>query len=581
MIRIILFVVFLLLHKTLAAQDHIIQVAPRCGQENLIKQLFAPMNLTQKEVYVLHFRPAACPRCESAIWTTTTLLKEQNEQVILVVDGDHQEKSMDYINNLKGITVSDFSQIIYDTNAFYHTIIDYKASFELAYPLLYKIDAHTGKFYSVNALAGASITNDWIQSVTDNKLFQDCKEVDPLKKTDATTTNTFWDDQWILSTAKIVSPRHVNANTKLIYFTDATTNHVLIYDRQGTLIQQYYPEEEELYIDVEEDTEYRKKIQQDFIDTGVAKVIYLNAYVDESGNTRIPASIPDIWYKGKESFYANAPLFIEKKRGSNSNSDLIRFESKVDFNDTLQPHSPFFVSHSYYQPFFKNYFAFPLYKGWPTRGYELDQNDFDNNPFDPKFYRDAQVLRVYKNNDEYTDIGSLPTTLIKNKLGYYYKISSYTASTDKLYVFDKFSGEVQIFDKKTIENQKNNFTVVQLFPEKLKQIDDYEPQLNADDPKINLLTAYNPIITASAIWDAKIDANQQVCVLIADYNNSQLIFKQYNPTMTQLLLEKRFPLENFDILESITIQFNQKQIAERIVGLEKIEGQFYLKFKGL
>lgn len=175
-------------------------------------------------------------------------------------------------------------------------------------------------------------------------------------------------------------------------------------------------------------------------------------------------------------------------------------------------------------------------------------------------------------------MGSLPTALIKNKLGYYYKISSQTASTDKLYVFDKFLGEVQIFDKKTIEN---NFKTVQLFPEKLKQIDDFKPHLDADDPTINLLTAYNPIITASAIWDVKIDANQQVCVLIADYTNSRLIFKQYDPTIAQLLLEKRFPLENFDIVESVTIQFNQQQIAERIVGLEKIEDQFYLKFKVL
>gem|GEM_PF-5441476 len=539
------------------------------------------MDLKQKEVYVLHFRPSACPRCETAIWATTTLLKQQNKEAILVVDGDNQEKSMEYINQIKGINIGDFTQIIYDTKGLYHTIIDYKASFELAYPLLYKIDLANAIFYSITTLAGTAINSEWIQSIIDNKDELACKEVEVIKKGDASTTNTFWDDQWFLNAAKIVSPRHINANTNLIYFTDATTNHVLIYDRQGMLIQQYYPEEEELFIDVEENTEYRKKIQQDFIDTGIAKVIYLDAYVDGSGNTRIPASVPDIWYEGKASFYANAPLFIEKKRGSNSISDLIRFESKVDFNDTLQPLSPFFVSHSYYQPFFKNYFAFPLYKGWPTRGYELDQNDFDNNPFDPKFYRDAQVLRVYKNNDEYTDMGSLPTALIKNKLGYYFKISSYTASTDKLYVFDKFLGEVQIFDKKAIENKENNFKTVQLFPEKLKQIDDFKPHLNADDPKINLLTAYNPIITASAIWDVKIDANQQVCVLIADYTNSRLIFKQYDPNMAQLLLEKRFPLENFDVLESVTIQFNQQQIAERIVGLEKIEGRFYLKFKVL
>lgn len=581
MIRILLFVVFLLLHKSLAAQDHIIQVAPRCGQESQIKQLFSSMDIKQKEVYVLHFRPSACPRCETAIWATTTLLKQQNKEVILVVDGDNHEKSTAYINHLKGITISDYTHIIYDTNGFYHTIVDYKASFELAYPQLYKIDLAKGTFYSINTLAGTAITSEWIQSIIDNKDEHACKEVDQIKKTDTTTTNTFWDDQWLLSAEKIVSPRHVNANTKLIYFTDANTNHVLIYDRQGLLIQQYYPEEEELFIDVDADNEYRKKIQRDFIDTGIAKVIYLDAYVDESGNTRIPASIPDIWYEGKASFYANAPLFIEKKRGTNSTSDLIRFESKVDFKDTLQPLSPFFVSHSFYKPFFKNYFAFPLYKGWPTRGYELDQSDFDNNPFDPKFYRDAQVLRVYKNNEEYTDIGSLPIALKKNKLGYYFKISLYSASTDKLYVLDKYLGEVQIFDKNTIENKENNFTIVQLFPEKLKQIDDYEPQLNAEDPKINQLTAYNPIITASAIWDAKIDANQQLCVLIADYTNNQLIFQQYDPAMTQLLLEKRFTLENFDILESMTIQFNQQQIAERIVGLEKIEGRFYLKFKDL
>ncbi|WP_430614863.1 hypothetical protein [Flavobacterium sp. JP2137] len=578
--HILLLSLFLCFQLPAVAQDHIIQVAPRCGQQAPLTTAFSSLGLKQGAVYFLHFRPAACPRCESSIWATAALLKNLNKEVVLVVAGEDRVRNEAYIEGIPGIQFDDFALIVYDTEDFYPSLIDYQATFNLAYPLLYKIDREQGLFYSINTLAGAAISSEWIESIIQNNALQACKEVAAIKKENSTVTNAFWDDSRTLNAPNLVNPRSLNANTSYIYLTDATTNAVLIYDLHGQLIQEYFPEPEELYIDVKDDEEYRKKIKKDFVDTGIARVIYLDAYVDERANTRIPASVPDIWYEGKASYYANSTLFIEKESGANSVKNIIRFETDVQFNDTLPP-SPFFVSHSYYQPFFDDYFAFPLYKGWPTRGYQLDQSDFNNNPFDPKFYRDSPVLRVYKHNDEFVDIGNLPIALKKNQLGYYYKVSFYTATANRLYLFDKYLGEVQIFDKKSIESKQNRYEVVQLFPEKLRQLDDFTPVVDEQETKMNLITAYNPIVTQSAVWHAKVDADQNICLLIMDSKNHQLLFQKHNSKMDRLLVEKKFPISNEEAIISATIQFDANNRANRIVGMEKLAGSFYLKWKNL
>ncbi|MBW3520298.1 hypothetical protein [Flavobacterium sp. NKUCC04_CG] len=572
---------FLLLYLTQGySQDHIMQISPKCGQEKKIVNSFSQMGLKQKEIYVLHFRPAACPRCESGIWISTSLLKAQNKEVVLIVDGENQKQSTDYLNSLKGINLNDFSYIIYDTSQFFRTLIDYQATFNLSYPLLHKINIEVGFFHSINPLSGTAVNSESIISIIDNTDIQKCIELTDEKQKDKTTKNTFWDHEILLNSKNLVNPREINANRRFIYLTDATTNHVIIYDSNGEQVYDYYPEALELMLDIKEDTLFRKKIQEDLIDSGIARVIYLNAYTSEHGLTTIPSSVPNIWYEGETAFYANTPLFIEKQN-ENTIKNIIRFETSIDFNDSVKQKSPLVAVHDYYKPFFENYFAFPLIKGWPAQGFELDLNNSDNNPFDTKFYNNSQVLRVYKNNLEYLDIGQLAKIYTEKKLGYFYQNSFYTSSSTTFYLFDKLSGEVQIFDKKSIDEQKNIFKTVQLFPEKITRLQNLSPQISNNETKLNLLTPFKPILTETSIWDVKTDNKKNVCILIKDNKNNQLIYRKYNSKMTKLLLEKKFELENSDILVSATIQCDINNNATRIIGIEKITGSFYFKFKNL
>lgn len=111
------------------------QISPACGKEVELHSYLGKIPVSGA-VYVFHLQPGRCPRCEGGIWAIARLLKEQRQNVLLVLDVDHQSFGLNYLKTTPGIVKTNFNTIIVDTAHIFRRYIDYDASDKLGVPYL-------------------------------------------------------------------------------------------------------------------------------------------------------------------------------------------------------------------------------------------------------------------------------------------------------------------------------------------------------------------------------------------------------------------------------------------------------------
>jgi len=383
--------------------------------------------------------------------------------------------------------------------------------------------------------------------------------------------NTFWQQAVKLEVDAdfaITNPSFIGSNGRYVYFTDIGTNSIRVYDLNGRIRGLLYPGEQELFLGVQPGDSAQHQLITQFYNKGIARLIYLAPYMPEgSEEVTFTLSAPEITGDSASSKYFNLPFLMTK--------DLRNKIARYDSLNMRDNNIVISATHSrFFKPFSDALYGFPIQKGWPAVGIDLDTENLRSNPFYPGFYDTVPLLRVFtrSGNESQFDIGRISQPYIKHQLGYFYVNPAYTFNEDHFYLVDKTSGELQVFRMQDILDRKNVFVTVQLFPKKISQLATSDPSGWTD--KMAYMRSFQKGLFDCYIKDI-LATEQYLYVLVMDNSHSEYVLRKYNRDATSLLDERHYSVNNIPAAKYAILRKDHQKVE--LIGLEKDHGDYYLK----
>lgn len=552
----------------LYAQDNAIySMLPVCNKEKQMLSLLKGSRSVDEVLYVFHFKPNSCPRCEGIIEALAKELTTNNKATALVVDVNNKTNGEAHIS--KFFSSSNFKRIIYDTNKVFRSFIDYEKS-KLNVPFLYKIDLKSGRFYNLMPMLGVDLNDAFYARVVTDSTFENCTSNSIVSESNS-VNNTFWQKITTLKDNKypIEDPNWLKSDGRYVYFVDYGTENVYIYARNGAFISSLYPVDSEYYSFAKNDEE--KNEITNLRKEGIARVIYLNIRPD-SGKVLISSSLPKINITYNESKtdtnvgYFNMATLVSK---SFDNKIL-----KIDtFNVPLVDKPGFVIDHYMYRAVDNNnMYALSLRKGWPAVGTLDRPQDSLSNPFLTPFYEDVPVIRLYDNGHRLLgEFGRLAKIYREKQLGYHFRNVNVASSLNNLYIVDQTAGELQVVTLKDVRVGLNRFKTYQLFPDKEKGMANAKPDTFSN--KLQYIRSFKGYLFKKYIMDIN-SFDDRLYIVYIDKEEKKLVVQVFNEGGDSILNSQDYSLQDANAIKAVSIIKDNTGL--KLLGIEQIDKKKYV-----
>ena len=512
----------------------------------------------KKYLYIFHFAPNACPRCEAPLNNIFNKLSDVNSAKIICAETRNYNFGKQYIlTNFKG---NEKSSLI-DTTQYLRKIIDHTTT-KLSVPFIYKIEISTNKILAIEPILGIKDETEFISKLLNDTIPMEC-HISTNVETNSQIKNSYR-ETYLLNTLQntIEDFSQFKIFDNKIFILEYLTNNILIFNLKGEFLQKITKNGSELtrFIKASDSVDFRN-----FVKIGLAKNIYLDfVYNNNAKQVTISNSLPEIILTVTNNFkdtnvgYFNKPTITIKDFGGN----LITSNS-IKFKDTLQE---LMTSHASIFPV-KNSYACPIYKGFPVIGTsEEELSKIECNPFVQSFYDYCPTFEIADTSKSYGFFGTLPSIYKKFNLGYYYSNIKLVTNKTITVQYDLFSGEVNIYNG----SFSKPFKSFCLFPNKHNSI--AKKDTSTYSTKLDYLNSYNTEMFNSFIYDCKIKNDQ---IHFVCKNTSDIIYYVFNLNGKQMK-QRTFKQYNFNSIKSIRLVESENQI--RILTLEKIKAEFLINY---
>lgn len=554
-------IIFLLLISIIVdGQKSIYNTYPFCNTTDYLKKVIPIGNKNSKStVYIFHFIPNGCPRCEAPMINIFKELKDTNSIKVICLESKDYKYGVEFIKS----NLSEFEKYcIIDSSLIMRKIIDHSTT-NLSVPYLYKIDTKNLSILTIEPILGIKNVQSFIHKVLDDTTNVKC--VEKKEKKENITENSY-KKQFLIDSKQYILDDFSQfkiINSK-IFILEYLTNNILIFDLEGNLLQRITKDNTELsrFISVTDTSEFNN-----FKRIGLAKNIYLDVIINSQNNKLlISNSLPEIKMTVSNNFndtnvsYLNKPT-LTFKTFDNKYISSHSFKLKDTLDELTTSHASIFP--------IEEKFAMPIYKGFPVIGASEEDLDRENfNPFIDIFYNYTPVFELCDTLNSYGYFGTLPNIYKKYKLGYYYNNTKLFNSYNYTIQYELFSGDINIYKNQNFNNSAFSFCV---FPNKIdnvktKKIKDFET-------KLDYLNSYREDMFMSYIYECKVFENS---IHVLFKNNNCIVYNKYDLT-GKLKFQKKYNIKNFDLIKSSRFLIIKNKLS--IITLEKrIDNKFYLNY---
>jgi hypothetical protein len=433
--------------------------------EDTLKHLiekFTGVEGKNNRVFIFHLKPGICPRCEGLINQTIKYLKmlDNDCKTIMVLNCTSVKEANAYYKKRNFICDVMFADTV---EVLLNKVFNHSNGSNLNVPFVYNIDANTGKMTSYLPFLGITLDKNLVANFYHNKLLLKYSEKS-ANKSDKILTDflpnkiIFQDSLSICSTyTQIINDGsdtnlseplcfYVNAKQEKCSFIDRLSKSVIVYDWNTKLS---YSKIKPTFIEYsiftnKQEVSYRNLVS--YIQDDIVNVMYLSILDLNDSSVTITASLPQLKIKNNDTndiVYSNVFSFIHKTFNNHI--------SKIDTLKRYADENKYYIFHSKTKKIGDKLFV-PLERGWPSFGTDdsrLAEDNFNENPFNNKFYKTRSLYAVYggQKNEEVKTIGSFDSVFVMAKSGYA-QIQQQIASCPAGYLItDGYSGKVQIINK--------------------------------------------------------------------------------------------------------------------------------------
>lgn len=443
---------------TIAQEDEerdLHRMKQKAGSEHKIIDFFQKSNLPMgqtKTVYAIILNPMGCPRCEGAINPFIRELHkvDSSSLICLIVEYPKTDAVIAYLAKRK----FEVSHVIIDNEGFFLKNFEFSSQ-EMQVPFITKINLENGVLISSESTLGITMDGDFVERIhsqtipqmqvtaTPNpvneirKIGQDLNVMQPTSKSILSE-----DDRYPISQ---ISNPDISASGRFFCFQDKLANAIFVYeikDTTASLINVLKPDEEEKKLFVAPDvgdTLYRMLDKMNILNS-----MYFNCNILDEESVVISASLPKIFWEDKSTeslAYYNKIAYLVKGLKSKSMS---YFTLDTVFKDITLSHTNTCFD------FKNNSIYVPISRGWPNGDKELvDPNDTVENPFNPKFYKQAPLMAKFDFQGNFESfIGKLDPTYAMNKVGYSFINLTVKNFDGVTYYTSGYSGDIYRFSDK-------------------------------------------------------------------------------------------------------------------------------------
>lgn len=424
------------------------------GTEETLKKLALDITgfNTNERLFIIHLKPASCPRCEGMVNQIVRYLKEIDShcRTLMVIDYPSRKTAVAYYGTRKFIT----DTLYVDTSGLFTTIFNYDES-SLMSPFIYSINIKNGKLLSYLPFLGLSVdkitlSKFYNETVPDDKQ----SDKDSRIKFEAPSKYEYQNTLQLFSNTHIIPDKRtyfsdplftfVNAKDSLFSFVDRLTKSVIIFNwNKDTSYIGIHPKLEE-YLKLTDTNVLSIKDQVKNIRDNITNVIYLSILNQHDSTITITASLPKyiMTTSNEDTIYTyfNVISFLHK----NFRNKLLNIDSLRGYKDNR--YSP---SHAKTVQIGNRLFI-PVERGWPVTGTDDAALSIkDNNPFEEEYYKLRDLFAVYDNSrQEFVhNIGLFDSIFIKFKCGYMYTQPLIAANDQYYFITDSRSGTIQIVNR--------------------------------------------------------------------------------------------------------------------------------------
>jgi hypothetical protein len=473
-----------LLPATLAsAQNHYYQTKPICNiNEQTWNKFNKLMKADKQTIYVLHFRPNACPRCEIVSIQLMQELTAKNCNTKIVI----ATSSLSFAQQYMALNFPSIKNFTVDSLGITKSIID-QSRFNVLVPYVYKIELGKRTVTNITPLLGVHDIDSLVEKLKKDNVALKCVQTINKKRQKVKPHDSLLP----LGTRGLVQGiTQVKFFGDTIAIIESATNDLLLFDRQGQLINKFAKNKGELDLfRLQSDS-----LQFDKLKTiGALRNIYLDIVKNDSSCLTVSASVPivirsvDSTTADTTFAYSNVAMLINKNKKQNS----FTYE-QLGFSDTLNES---ITDHSVVTYITDSTYVAPIKKGFPAIGFDDNLlNDPKFNCFTKEFYTDAPAFELSSIKGSIGRFGKLAELYINNKLGYYYYNPIFSVSASSLIHIDQFSGQVDVYSVPLLLKPVRSFT---LFPDKANLISNLH--VDSSLKGLSRIQALEPIITKSYI----------------------------------------------------------------------------------